>query len=226
MRPGSPGAPVAGEKAVMTTPTVALDLDSIGADLMTDWLRLYNDRYGDDLTMAVITDWDTSKFVRPECGRDIFKLLHTPGLYENLRPIEGFLEAVQELRTVDQVRVVISTSCIRSWAVAGEKLRWLAKMLPGQQAADIHLGEAKDIVRADVLVDDGPHNARAFRAANPRAYVATIGYPYNGPPYCPENLYDLRTPMPTTPGEERRCWQDLLAGIRGYLRRQETGGPA
>jgi 5'(3')-deoxyribonucleotidase len=60
--------------------SIAIDLDDTLSLLGIDWIKAYNDMYGDTLQHEDITDWAIDTFVKPECGKAIYDLL-TPHLF-------------------------------------------------------------------------------------------------------------------------------------------------
>ena len=79
---------------------LALDIDSVLADLMPVWVERYNIDYNDNLTVKKIKDWDMSRFVKPECGKKIFDYLNDPNLYDYVNPIENAWEGVNALKNI------------------------------------------------------------------------------------------------------------------------------
>lgn len=142
---------------------IASDVDEVTAFLMPVWLNWYNKDYDDFLKVSDIYDWNLEKFVKPECGKQIYKYLNEPSLYDNVKPIEGSLESVEWLRDRGH-RVVFVTSCGINRA-SGRKFEWLNdngyKVLP----EDYYEMRDKSLLRADVLFDDGYHNVKNFIGA-------------------------------------------------------------
>lgn len=196
-------------------PRIIVDLDSVVVDLMSKWLRTYNARWVDDLTMDRITDWDTSKFVRPECGKRVFDILAEPGFYTDLDPIPAALEALEYLRGYAEIH--IATHAVNNIGIAHDKLTWLAKYMPAQ-VGNIFLGPDKAVLSGDVLIDDGPHNLIGYHREHPRALCIGPEYGYNRdvPRRYPAIRIvglDNEAPGPSyriSAEAYRRCWQSLL----------------
>jgi 5'-nucleotidase len=154
--------------------TVLIDLDSIIVDLWAEWCPRYNRRTGDTLTMEKITDWGVSAAKHRGA---LFGVLKDPGFFASLRPFPGALEGVKAISDLGH-RVVIVTAG-RKYALH-DKAEWVEKHLPWLDGeTSLVLAWAKELVRGDVLFDDGPHNVEAYRKAWPGASIATIAYPYN-----------------------------------------------
>ena len=76
---------------------IAMDVDSVVADLGTAWLNRYNRDYNDNMTNENILSWDTHKYVKPECGKKIYEYIEDPSLYDEVLPICGSLWAMDAL---------------------------------------------------------------------------------------------------------------------------------
>lgn len=191
--------------------TILLDMDGILADLTTPWFAAYNRRTGDSLRLEDVHEWEVSKFARKG---DVYAPLRDPGMFRNLKPLPGALEAVRALHDEGH-RVVIVTACLGSTQTgAYEKKQWVKEYLPFLDPKDMVVTASKDLVRGNVFIDDGPHNLKAFRDANPYAFIATIAYPYNGPAaleHCDLIAHDYRNTA--------MAWAQLLAGIRDFSRK-------
>lgn len=162
---------------------IILDMDSIMADIETPWLAECNRRFGDNLTVADIHTWDLHTLSKG--GKRVYEILGEEGFFRNLKPIPGAVEAAQELvRRGHELHVV--TACEFPFA-AKEKVEWFHETLHFLGKRRLWIGHEKHMLRADAIIDDGPHNAIAYRAAHPDALIMTIGYGYNKD--CP--AYDL-----------------------------------
>lgn len=137
---------------------IAFDVDDVLADLVPAWLNRYNKKYKDDLTTFQLTEWDVTRFVKEDCGKKIYDFL-TPDLYNDVKPIPGALEAVENARKIGTV--VFCTSSLGRHA--GRKLEWL-----NEHGFDVSHKEYiecgnKGYLKADVLIDDCPQNLIDFQ---------------------------------------------------------------
>lgn len=151
---------------------ILIDLDGVVADLHAKWIRVYNDEWGDDLTKArALLTYDLHEHVRPECDRKIYELITRPSFFDDLEPVPGAVEAVRALGDRHEVLICSAPACADS---ARAKIEWVARVL-GLSRKQVILTHRKELVEADVLIDDSPENLLAFR---PGGRVA-FGYPYN-----------------------------------------------
>jgi 5'-nucleotidase len=143
-------------------PVILCDMDEVVADLLGEWVHRYNQMYNDTLAREDITGWDMADFVKPECGKDIYKILRHDGLYDSVHPIPNAHWGIKALRSLGY-RVVFVTTCVDETMDA--KLRWLVqwRFLPRQYTqADFIAAKDKALIRGELLIDDGPHNIRDF----------------------------------------------------------------
>lgn len=184
---------------------ILVDMDGIVVDMNDRWYGRYNADYYDDLTVERVVDWDTSKFVKPECGKKIYRYLTEPGFYDDLPAIPGAIEAVRKLAEKHDVR--ICTHPPGPEAAAG-KLRWVEKYLGWSHNMVIQTND-KHWLNAEWLIDDKPATLEAcYRYTNIR--TATILYPYNVQAcskFADVPALDYRRP--------EAAWQTILDGIMG-----------
>lgn len=141
---------------------VAVDIDSTLADLTSVWLDRYNEDYQDRLSYLDLTKWAIHEFVKPECGTKIYNYLKDRSLYDEIEPYNFALETIELIRSLGH-RVIFVTSTPPEGG--GCKLLWLRRngFLPeGNTASDYYECHDKSLIRADLLIDDGPHNIEAF----------------------------------------------------------------
>lgn len=170
---------------------VLIDLDSTVADLMTPWLYSYNQEYGEELTVEKLDTFDVH--LRTKDGSDrIYEILQRPGLFRNLEAYEGAIEAVKEIATKHEVYIV---SAAPEGPAASEKIAWVRERMSFINKKHIVIMHHKHLIDGDVLIDDGPHNAVAFRDAHPDAEIYGIWFPHNA--MCPAFttlFYGYQTP--------------------------------
>lgn len=146
---------------------VAVDVDGVVADLHSEWLRLYNDDYGDKLHSEDIKDWNIQNYVKPECGNRIFEYLRKPDLYSKVPAIVGAREGVSEIRNNGHRVVFVSSAVLGS---LDQKFAWLIKQgflkdKGGRPDSDLIFSHDKTIIKADMLIDDGLHNIKGWDRA-------------------------------------------------------------
>jgi 5'(3')-deoxyribonucleotidase len=158
--------------------TLLVDMDSIFADLISAWVEEYNQLAGTNHTIEDAKSWDLAKAINgdPKIAYGIFD---RPGFFRNLKPIPGAIETLRSLKNKGHRLVIATAHSVYAPHSAAEKVAWLHDYMPWIIHKDVMIGHAKELLRADALIDDGPHNLTKYRAAWPLARLITIGYPYN-----------------------------------------------
>ena len=135
---------------------IAIDIDDVVLNLIPEWLKFYNAVHNDSLTQEQITDWDMTKFVKPECGKKIYDFLLEPKLYDDVNCIPGAWSAILRLRNLGH-RLIFVTASHHS----GKLLRMKnLELLPNEK--EYVACHDKSLIRADVLIDDKPQNLENF----------------------------------------------------------------
>jgi 5'-nucleotidase len=153
--------------------TLLIDMDSVICDLMTEWHKRYNKDFGDNLTVQRLKSWDSSKYVKEECGENIYHYLHEPGLFLGLKALPHAIEVLERLSK--KYELLIVTSSVSTAFV--EKEQWVEKHLPFIGKENIIFSHRKEKIQGDLLFDDAPHNLESFKKTG-RLAVA-MDYPYN-----------------------------------------------
>jgi 5'(3')-deoxyribonucleotidase len=138
--------------------TIAIDQDTVLADLTSKWLRVYNEEYGDNLTPDQITKWDISGFCM--CGTDIYKIVERPHFYADLPVVPGSQRGVSTLIELGYNVCIASAS---PYSAYQDKEDWLKANFPQLNTDNILFVRNKSLVAADFLIDDGIHNLEVFK---------------------------------------------------------------
>jgi 5'-nucleotidase len=139
---------------------IGIDVDDVSGNLMTVWLDRYNNDYNDCLLTEDITDWNVASFTKPECARRMYRYIEDPSIYDDVKPIEGAVDGVRELRSAGH-RVVFVTAA--NPLIHMRKLKWLRdnKFKPTEKDYVEILD--KSLIYADYLLDDKYENVVNFK---------------------------------------------------------------
>jgi 5'-nucleotidase len=139
--------------------SIAIDLDTTLNTLNTDWLKLYNEDFNDNLTNECITDWNIAKFTKPECGKLIYDYLKIPGFFRNLG-VQPHAQEVTEWMA-KEFDLCIATAYVPEACM--DKCRWVDEHFPHIGSGKVIFINDKSKLNADYLIDDGGHNIEAFK---------------------------------------------------------------
>jgi 5'(3')-deoxyribonucleotidase len=148
------------------------------ADLLAKWVTWFQRGWNrPDFTVANITEWDFHECV--DIGFDIYKYINADGVFENLDPIPGAVEALRALHESGKWKIILASAPSRNPNSCAEKHRWREKYLPFLTRKDLWLGHHKWMLRADALLEDSPEQIADYRAMWPDAWIGAIAYEYN-----------------------------------------------
>ncbi len=192
---------------------IICDMDCILVDLFGPWLAWYNETYDDSLLVEHLTGWDIHGFVKKECGKAILDFFHPekdlkirPMLYRDCPAIDGAVDGIRALHEAGHDILICSAV---SGTTANEKYLWCAKHLPFLHHHNIFLGNKKERLVGDVLIDDGPHNVVDYnRRWGTRALTMGIAYPYNK---AIENEYDVYA---EDFRDTRKAWETIVDAVK------------
>ncbi len=206
---------------------IIVDMDGILADFMGGIWRTCQARYGvAGDTEKVTSFYHLSNGLEKPLpdGERLDDLFHQPGFFAALEPLSGAQEAMRALVDEGHEVVIASTPCTPH--SAAEKIAWMEQHFPMIPRKNVFIGHLKHYIGGDVLIDDGLHNAMAFRKAQPPALVVTLAYPYNDPMNVAlearekerwDIAYDLRAADYKAPAF---AWGQIVGAIRnqgGYI---------
>lgn len=163
--------------------TVVCDVDDVLVHLIPAWLKRYNEDYQDSVTPEQIKDWDITRFLMPECGKDIYQYLDEGTLYDEAEMVDGALEGVETLRSAGHRVVFVTNATVFS---ARPKFEWMQRHHFLPDTCTFH-EDFETMVRkweraGDVLIDDKISTCEAWARTGrpailfPRAHNAPDVY--------------------------------------------------
>ena len=155
---------------------IAVDVDDVIISLVPIWLYLYNNDYKDNLSKNNIIDWQIDKFVKPECGQNIYNYIEDPRIYDLCKPVENSFEAISILR--EQARIIFVTSA--TIGCAGRKYVWLKEHGYINKLEDYVEAKDKYLINYDYLIDDNYANIE-YSNKNNYLFSAPWNLKYNYP---------------------------------------------
>lgn len=143
------------------TKTIAIDVDGVCAALHVPWLNRYNKEFNDNLKVSDIVHWNMHDFVKPECGKQIYKYIEDPTIYDETPPVLGSVECMTELKSERKdLRFIYVTNS--TLGAAGRKYYWLKQYGFLDSQDDYVEAKDKSLIKADALLDDYQENLKMF----------------------------------------------------------------
>lgn len=152
------------------TLTLALDVDEVVLDMLAEWVRRYNEQYGDNLKVEEVNQWDMTK-VCPKAGKAIYEILQEPDFYEEVKAIPGALDDVEYARSLGMRVIYVSSCVVGSMDTKVRRLIELGFLPQGKTQRDFFAATDKTLVNADVLIDDNVDNVEAWLASGRKAFL-------------------------------------------------------
>ena len=137
-------------------PVVAIDLDDTLSFFLEKFCAVYNEKSGDSLTVAKITDWELTSFVLPEWKERLFssEIIYSEGFFLDIEAKPDAVEILYKL--CQEFDTYIVSSC--SHRTMHDKAKWIMKTFPFFEIKNFISCHRKQLIRCDVMIDDGFHN--------------------------------------------------------------------
>lgn len=152
---------------------ILVDMDGILVDLLTKWLRVYNEENDCLLRHEDIKTFDVHRYVaiKPSAMYDIIK---RPGFFDDLEPHDGAIDALHQLKSMGHDVIICSSPAGPDSARA--KYEWVERHL-GWNRRRVVLQHDKWNQAGDLIIDDKPSTLEEFGRQG--RYTITIDHPYN-----------------------------------------------
>ncbi len=136
--------------------TILVDMDDTIEYLLEAWVNGINKKYNRSVTCEEITDWDVSKAYPGLSFEQVYEIPTLPGFWKTVKPIPGAADALQRIMAAGhEVYVVTATPYV---SVSEKMSDLLFRCFPFLSWDQLIITSRKQLIRGDVLIDDGVHN--------------------------------------------------------------------
>ena len=136
--------------------TILVDMDDTIECLLAAWVKVLNERYGRSVTTEDVTDWDVTKAYPGLAKEQVYGVLNEEGVWGRVDPMPGAAEALQRFIAKGHEVYIVTATAYESVA---EKMRdLLFRWFPFIGWNNVIIAARKQMIRADVLIDDAVHN--------------------------------------------------------------------
>lgn len=136
--------------------TVLVDMDDTIENLCETWVQCLNEEHGTTVELNDIHSWAICDAFPSLTKEAVFAPLRTTKLWERVKPLPGAVEYLKRL--IDDGHRVAVVTASHHETVAKKLNLVLFKYFPYLTYQDVIIASQKDLIRGDVLVDDGIHN--------------------------------------------------------------------
>ena len=135
---------------------VLLDMDDVLDDLLPAWVNWLNEKHGQSVSVEDITQWDMPAAYPELTGEQVYAPLETEEFWKTVPPKEGAVEGVRKLLDEGFEVYVVTSSSYKTLKYKTEHV--LLKYFPMLTWKNVIVTDRKQLIRGDILVDDGIHN--------------------------------------------------------------------
>lgn len=133
-----------------------VDMDDTIERLLEAWVRGVNERYDRNVTYDEITSWDVSAAYPGLTREQVYAIPAEPGFWGRVEPIPGAAESMRRL--MDAGHDVFIVTATPPEQVQEKMHDLLFKYFPFLSWDQVIVTSKKQMIRGDVLIDDGVHN--------------------------------------------------------------------
>ena len=136
--------------------TILVDMDDTIEQLLRAWLKCANEKFDREVTYDEVRDWDVSKAYPGLTHDQIYDILLQPGFWKTVEPMPGAARVLKQFME-DGHKVYIVTAT--DYEIIPEKMdHLLFRYFPFLSWDQVIITSRKQMIKGDVLIDDGVHN--------------------------------------------------------------------
>ncbi len=140
--------------------TLFVDMDEVIADTYWAHIELYNQEFGEQLTLEECYGKEVWQCVPQERQESVRKHATRNGFFSMLKPIEGSQQILEQL--VKHYDLYIASAAMQYPNSLKEKSDWLDDFFPFINWKNRILCGDKHILKGDILIDDRSYNLKNF----------------------------------------------------------------
>lgn len=135
---------------------ILVDMDDVIENLSVTWIDFLNMKYGTNVDRETVRDWDMSKAFPELTPEQVYSPLCDPELWRLVPPKDDAAKYMAKLINDGNEIYIVTNTDYRSVLVKMEEI--LFKYFPFIDWGHVIITSNKQMIRGDVLVDDGVHN--------------------------------------------------------------------
>lgn len=136
--------------------TILVDMDDTIEHLLEAWVNCLNHRYGTTVEWSNIREWNLRKTFPGLTWEQIHAPLAEDDFWKTVRPMNGAAEALKWMLDCGHKVYIVTASAYKTITPKVENV--LFKYFPFLKWDNVIVTMNKQLIRGDILFDDGPHN--------------------------------------------------------------------
>ena len=141
--------------------TIAVDMDEVMADALTEHLERYNSLFDTTITKQDLHGFHLREIIPAENRHLTEQLVHTEDFFADLAVMPGAQEVLKRLS--QEHEIFITTAAMEVPKSFNAKYKWLREHFPFLSPMNYVFCGAKHIIAADYLIDDNAHHFKKFK---------------------------------------------------------------
>ncbi len=136
--------------------TILVDMDDTIEQLLKAWVSRANEKFGRNVTLDDITGWNVAAPYSGLTRKQIYDVTYEKGFWESVEPMPGAAEALRHFMEEGHEVYIVTATEIEH---VEEKMKGLLfRYFPFISWSQVIITSRKQMIRGDVLIDDGIHN--------------------------------------------------------------------
>ena len=136
--------------------TILVDMDDTIEQLLQAWVQGLNEKFDRHVDYEDIMSWDVDDAYPGLTHEQVLSVPMEPGFWKTVKPVPGAAEALQRLMDAGHEVYIVTATLLEN---IPEKMNdLLFKYFPFLSWNQVIITHEKQIIRGDVLIDDGVHN--------------------------------------------------------------------
>lgn len=140
----------------MKSLTILCDFDDVLINFCEVWVELINEQNGTTVKPEDITDWSITKAFPTLTREQVYKPLYEREIWNRVTPLPGAVEYLSKLLSDGHDVYIVTSSHYKT--IEPKISNVLVKYFPFFPIDNIIVANNKQMIRGDVLIDDGVHN--------------------------------------------------------------------
>lgn len=143
--------------------TILVDMDDTIEQLLDAWVCGVNARYGYSTAYDDVHSWDVSQAFPGLTREQVYDIPMQPGFWKTVKPMPGAAEALTRFMEAGHEVFIVTATPFES--VPEKMTDVLFRYFPFLTWDQVIVTTRKQMIRGDVMIDDGPHNLEGSACA-------------------------------------------------------------
>lgn len=144
----------------MITYNIVIDADDVLENLLEVWVDELNEKHGLDYSVDTMKEWSMAHNITELTEGQIYDPLYDDAVWERLMPKYGAADALDILHDMGHNIYICTRHTI--FETIKTKLFRLQELFPSIPADHYIIAADKNMIKADIMIDDGVHNLVAI----------------------------------------------------------------